>query len=1767
MQYLCTIWHDLDMKKTHILLFAALLATLALRAETSPWVGSVVAEGEFYLYNVGTGLWLQNNDNKTLNQWTTRAETGPRGLNISVSPIEGGWQLNPGFGGNHSINGGENAGYLDTSSPVTAWQLKARHVQGVSNAYTLSSGTTQLGVDEDGFLTFDGSGFVAWQLVSREERIAGMQNATTEKPVDASWLIQSPDFALNDERYAAWNITSSGGNTVRGGVSNDRPYLSCHESWNSQFLNISQTIEGLPVGIYRLSVQGFYRDGTVSEVGARRNEGIETIRSVYYANDVSAPLMSICDNGVTEGIPALTNYNSSGFWLPDHTDGYSALQNAAYCFFNGLYQNPEIEVLVTDGTLTIGIRKDEYVNDDWTVFDSFALSYCGTGTDRFSWVDVTSEYIVNPSFDNDSNTGWEGTSIGHAQAVSAGEHWNKSWDTYQTIRDLPNGAYRISVQTFYREHNPSQNDLNSYLAGNDNVKAYLYANNDEQKLVSYYSQYSTEALPGNVAWLNNSKAGADVCYPHSMIAGVAAFEQGLYWNSIETEVTDNILTIGLYCDVHEAENWCLFDNWKLEYWTSVIDVKEITLSESDVQLEIGNTHALSAIISPYYATFKGVSWTSSNPSVATIDKNGVITALSQGTTVITARSSQFAELTAQCVVNVVRNDLSPRSLIINEIMPANIDTYIDPSWNYGGFVEIYNPTDVSANLASCYLSDDPLLPLKWHMPTNIGTVPPKGYKTIWFDHYDAKYGPLQANFKLDVDGGTICISDDQGKLIVSCDYPAAITRCAWARTTDGAESWEWTSTPSPGKTNNGSSFASEQLQAPFVSRPSGRITQKTTFRVSIPTGCTLRYTTDGSIPTESHGTTNLTGNFSVENTTVYRFRLFQDGMLPSPVVTRTYYKTNNEYSLPVLSVVANNADLYGSEHGIFATGPNGRAGNGRNDKCNWNMDWDRPANFELIDVDGNMVVNQEVDIAVCGGWSRAWDPRSFKLKAQKQYEGNSYIDYTVFDEKPYIRNKTIQVRNGGNDNGCRIKDAALQQIVARSGLDIDYQGYQPVHHYINGQYKGVINLREPNNKHFVLANYGYDTDEIDQFEISPDSNYIQMTGTKESFDLWYELAKNAADDDTYAQLCKMVDIDEFINYIAVEFYLGNWDWPKNNLKGYRPRTEDGRFRLVLFDLDGSFSVGNPFTTFEGKRIFTFDALRGDYSGQLTAEIQIVTIFLNMLQNDQFRKQFIDSYCLITGSVFEPTRCADIINQMANLVAKDMSYKNESPWSTANDLINRLNSNYQQTNIRYLKGYSRMKLSNTSPIDAELLSDNEEARLLVNGLPVPTGEFKGQLFPPITVTALAPAGYVFKGWKSTYGTTTRSVMSKGSTWRYYDQGSLDGKSWSSTAYNDKSWQSGKAPLGYFTSDGANGRGYQTFLDYGGNASSKRPTYYFRTEFTLSEAPSSTDVFTLNYVADDGFVIYVNGTKAGSYLMPNSYNYSSFASSYAPGNPDSGSLTLSTSLFRKGTNVIAVEVHNNAANSTDIYWDCEITQARRTSSNNVISTSPDYELPTSGAVSLMACFEEDPALMPDDEMPVRINEVSPSNDIFVNEYWKRNDWIELYNASSADVDVTGMFLSDDIDDLRKFQITRVDGVSNVIPPHGFAVVWCDKLEPVTTIHTTFKLASEGGYVLLTSEDEQHTDTLHYCGCNSKHSVGLYPDGAADTYVMNRVTIGASNQLTTADTTHIQQREPGTGVIRIEPDDQIEDNIIYDLFGRRVIHPQQGNIYIINGRKKAF
>lgn len=1358
------------------------------------------------------------------------------------------------------------------------------------------------------------------------------------------------------------------------------------------------------------------------------------------------------------------------------------------------------------------------------------------------WIDVTDAYVINPRYDNENAIGWEGTPLGFVNPKQNAEHYSKTYNTYQTLQGVPAGKYRVSLSAFYRMGD-ANNDYTLYSSGNytDYQHAQLYA-------TSSIGDYHTLIASSSSAALENSLGGATehvggewnwwgyvggYVIPNNMEAAYYWFEAGYYKNTVECEVgEDGTLTIGIRKSETIGNDWTCIDNWKLEQWGTVTKVTSITLSQTTANMVPTESIDLTATVYPQNATYKNVSWSSTKETVATVDNKGQVTATGTGICYIVATAVDGSGQTARCRVAVTKNEPSAENVIINEIMAANVDVYLDPSQNYGGWVELYNPSNKTISLGGLYVTDDIENLKKHRLIDNYGTIPAHGYAILNFDHHEvwteASY--RQIDDELNCDGGTIIISDGTN-IIAQQNYPAAISRTSYARITDGGEEWGTTGKPSPGSSNqeNGG-FATSQLSAPNVDQPAKLFTGFLQVCVNIPEGATLRYTTDGTAPTWNNGMVSETGLFTIDKTTCYRFRLFKEGVLPSPVVTRTYIYDNGNEPFPIISVVTDRDNLYDLERGVFMQGSYGRPGSGQTQKSNWNMDWDRPVSFEYITEENECIVSQECNFAMCGGWSRAWSPHSFKLKAKKYYDFNNTFQALFFDEKPYLKHKTLQIRNGGNDNNCRFMDPAIQQIVARSGLYVDYQSWQPVHVYINGSSYAVLNMREPNNKHYAYANYGIDTDEMDQFEMSPDSGYIQMKGTDESFLRLVDLSNNAANDDVYEEISQLLDIDEYVNYMAVELYGGGTDWPQNNVKGFRD-VNNGKFHFVLFDLDFTFNTSTPFTTFIEKQFYTFDALHGyNYAtGESIegthkwGEIKFVTLFLNLLQNDNFRKKFIDTYCIVGGSIFQPKRVTEIVTEMRNYLATGGYI---DPSNTANRIQNSFTASYNNNMINQLQACSQMQLSRNSQQSVNISANISGAKIMVNNIELPYTEFDGYLFAPITLKAQAPAGYRFAGWSSATATSQETIFERETNWNFYDKGSLDDQNWAETSYDDSSWESGKAIIGYDYNN--------QHPDITTNTEGNLTTYYFRKQITLDTLPTETDYFLLNYTIDDGMIVYVNGTEAGRYNMPSgNVSYNTFATTYAHNNPDTGTMTLSGNLFKKGTNVIAVEVHNNTNNSTDIMWDASLIAV--TSIANYVSTEEEYTLPTTGTQQVIAMFEEitEEDMLAEGITPVRVNEISAANSIYINDYFKKNDWVELYNSTNEDIDIAGMYISDNVEKPQKYQIPQDDVTLNtIIPAHGYKVIWCDKLDNIgAAIHTSFKLAAEGGDVLITTDS--YADTLSYATHLGTQTFGRYPDGANDTYVMNTPTIAKANQLSSYDTLYISP---------VIPDSVPEPNTIY-------------------------
>ena len=374
------------MKKLNIMLGMGMLCAMPMFALTSPYTGTkpnTEGAAKFYLYQVDTGRWLQFN--KVKDAWTTRAELGNVGIDISVEKIDGGWQLNPRYNGNHSING--NGLYMDTGKKVTVWDFQSVTVDGVSNTYKIVATSGEgggypryLGVGSDNLLASESTdGNHVWQLVTAEERTNYMVQHAGEKNADnATWMIPWQDFDRNNQRGGEnWILKSNGGINETVG-SNNNSFR--HARNNASGYVHYTTLTGIPNGTYKVRVQGFFREEWNGDIYWYRYKAGITPRHCYYFAGASENLfMHAADPGFTEKPCSDHNWNQSA--IADNVYYADDFNTVGHAFNMGLYTNPWITAIVTDGTLTLGVKKLHGSNWDDIYYDNFEMVYESASTE------------------------------------------------------------------------------------------------------------------------------------------------------------------------------------------------------------------------------------------------------------------------------------------------------------------------------------------------------------------------------------------------------------------------------------------------------------------------------------------------------------------------------------------------------------------------------------------------------------------------------------------------------------------------------------------------------------------------------------------------------------------------------------------------------------------------------------------------------------------------------------------------------------------------------------------------------------------------------------------------------------------------------------------------------------------------------------------------------------------------------------------------------------------------------------------------------------------------------------------------------------------------------------------------------------------------------------------------------------------------------------------------------------------------------------------
>ena len=329
--------------------------TLTHLSYTAPEPEPTLPEaGTYYLKNVATGKYLAGGSS-----WGTHAIVDAHGIDLGLAVLDDGkYTIDTQLSneGKQYLNGV----YCD-GADAFGWTFALTKTGAGENAVMISDGTNYLttaeGTDEVSLAANDDD-YSKWVVLSAEDRMAELQTATADNGKDASWLLPGRNFGRNDLRNSKW--------TGKLSIGGDNTNM-CAERFNTTF-DVYQTIS-VPNGLYKVEVQGFYRNGGYADAAAKHVDGSEQLLAAVYANTAETPLQSIfteagqLDAGVTT----------------DGIDGKfpNSMANASAFFSAGLYNNVVENVAVVDGTLTVGVRKSEAVTNDWSIFDNFRITYYG----------------------------------------------------------------------------------------------------------------------------------------------------------------------------------------------------------------------------------------------------------------------------------------------------------------------------------------------------------------------------------------------------------------------------------------------------------------------------------------------------------------------------------------------------------------------------------------------------------------------------------------------------------------------------------------------------------------------------------------------------------------------------------------------------------------------------------------------------------------------------------------------------------------------------------------------------------------------------------------------------------------------------------------------------------------------------------------------------------------------------------------------------------------------------------------------------------------------------------------------------------------------------------------------------------------------------------------------------------------------------------------------------------------------------------------------
>ncbi|MFN5557546.1 MAG: CotH kinase family protein [Chryseotalea sp.] len=1077
-------------------------------------------------------------------------------------------------------------------------------------------------------------------------------------------------------------------------------------------------------------------------------------------------------------------------------------------------------------------------------------------------------------------------------------------------------------------------------------------------------------------------------------------------------------------------------------------------------------------------------------------------------------------------------------IVINEISSSNGDQIYDPdNFNFVSWIELYNAGSSSVNVNGYALSDNSGQPLKWRIPVSV-SIPAKGYLLIWCDgaNFD-----LHTNFELNSGGEEIILSNSSGIQIDKVTYPALPTNITFGRMPDGTSAIGMLTKFTPGNTNQGS-IATSQTNEPTFSLESGRYTGTQSISLlHTDASAQIRYTINGSEPTEL--STLYTSPLSINAFTTIKAKAFATSKLPSKTVVKTYLVNNRTSTLPVIAITANPDYLYDNTIGIIVRGNNGITGYCQGEPANWNRDWDRHADFEYFDTNGVLQVSQSVEIRVGGNCSRTQAQKSLVVKARNKF-GSNIINYKFFDNKDVHKVGGLMLRNSGNDFNVSMFRDAFMQYMPVEYMDVDYMDYKPAVLYVNGQYMGIINIREKIDADFIESNYGIQANDLDLLETYTNA----LEGTSDAYANYLNSLRNInrTTPEAFQLIDQNIDVQEYINYLVTQIFIANLDWPGNNMKFWRQRSTNGKFRWILWDTDFGFDLyyWAPDATHPTLQFATEQNGPGWPNPPWSTEhIRMV------LENPIFRNRFIQTFSTALTTAFSPDRVNALITAYASRIQAEVPFHKQRWGGSINDWtfeVNRLRA-YANQRPAYMLQHLQSFFGLTQAFPVQSILPQGQGKIELNKVTLTqaqsiTNHFQGTT---LQVKAIPLPGYSFLNWKITNQTaTTLPLITVEDTWRYTDAGTLPAPDWFSNAYNDAAWKTGQAEFGYGEGD------EKTIVSFGSDANNKFITTYFRKKINIPSTTGLTDA-QATIKADDGAIVYCNGIEVFRYNMPAGVVQNNTLALQNATENIFVNFVIPASVFQVGDNVIAVEIHQVSANSSDISFDLNLQAQILGALNTTTSVNPQLTLPVNSSIKLEAFFQ--PGTPP--LSGIVINEVNAAVNFAVRDNFNEpEDFIEIYNTTNQSISLAGLYITDNLSIKDKHQIQAGNGTEMQIEPGGFKVLWADEDLNQGADHLSFKLSDDGEAVgLYQLINETFISLSEYVFTRQTHtgSFSRIPDGTGDFLVSPTATPKKPNTLTTESNSPFMFAygpNPVKDFLTIESDQTIRVINLYNINGTK-------------------